>query len=107
MGSTIHLHFTPNMTGITYASYWVKCNYLNRNTELINNLNFDLKSEILRSFRSSREMITMGRSYYTSIDSLYYLYDDFNDRLIHRNHAMQMASAELTRRYEKIIMDTI
>jgi hypothetical protein len=28
---------------------------------------------------------------------MYYLYDDFNDNQIHRNHAMQMAGTELTK----------
>ena len=48
-----------------------------------------------RDLANSEEMYTMRRSYYQAIDGLYYLYDDFNDRQIHYNHAIQMAGAEL------------
>ena len=37
----------------------------------------------------------MRRAYYQSISDLYYLFDDFNDRPIHFNMAMQMAGTEL------------
>jgi hypothetical protein len=40
-------------------------------------------------------MVSMGRAYYKAISDLYYLYDDFNDRLVHYNHALQMAGSEL------------
>ena len=41
-------------------------------------------------------MITMRRKYYEVISDLYYLFDDFNDRMIHYNHAIQMMAVELT-----------
>lgn len=43
----------------------------------------------------SQEMYTMRRGYYDAISGLYYIYDDFNDRTIHHNHALQMASSDL------------
>ena len=42
------------------------------------------------------EMYTMRRTYYRSINRLFYLNDDFNDRRIHYNHAVQMAASELS-----------
>jgi len=44
----------------------------------------------------SQQMYTMKRTYYEMISGLYYLYDDFNDRTIHYNHAIQMGGAELS-----------
>jgi hypothetical protein len=48
------------------------------------------------SLRQSLEMVTMRRAYYEAISDLYYLFDDFNDRMIHYNHAIQMMAIELT-----------
>jgi hypothetical protein len=48
-----------------------------------------------RDLDTSREMYTMQRSFYESISGLYYLYDDFSDRQVHFNHALQMAGAEV------------
>jgi 2-polyprenyl-3-methyl-5-hydroxy-6-metoxy-1,4-benzoquinol methylase len=44
---------------------------------------------------TSQQMVTLKRSYYETISGLYYLYDDFNDRTIHFNHAVQMSGMEL------------
>ena len=52
--------------------------------------------------QQSREMYTMGRMYYHAISDLYYLYDDFNDRRIHYNHAIQMAASDLN-----VLLDAI
>lgn len=49
-----------------------------------------------RELRASIEMISMKRAYYESISGLYYLYDDFNDREVHFNQALQMAGCELS-----------
>lgn len=55
-------------------------------------------SEVLyyaqNALKQSREMVTMGRQYYSSISDLYYLYDDFNDRQFHAGHAQQMAAID-------------
>lgn len=48
-----------------------------------------------KNLRHWREMIYMGRAYYISIKDRYYLYDDFNDRQYHTNHARQMSGADL------------
>lgn len=37
----------------------------------------------------------MRRAYYEEISDLYYLFDDFNDRQIHFNTAIQMAGTEI------------
>ncbi len=50
----------------------------------------------LEELPASQETYTMRRSYYRTIPGLYYLYDDFNDRRIHVNHALQMAGMELS-----------
>ena len=48
-----------------------------------------------RDLNTSEEMYTMRRAYYEAISDLYYLSDDFNDRQIHFNTALQMAGTEL------------
>ena len=49
-----------------------------------------------RRLLEGQEMFSMRRAYYRSINRLFYLHDDFNDRRIHYNHAVQMATAELS-----------
>jgi hypothetical protein len=46
-------------------------------------------------------MVTQRRAYYEAISDLFYLYDDFNDRQIHHNHALQMAGFELSNRLKQ------
>ncbi len=58
---------------------------------------FDLHTEFRHLLIQSLDMCHMGRGYYEAINNMYYLYDDFNDNQIHRNHAMQMAGTELTK----------
>lgn len=41
---------------------------------------------------ANEEMVTVRKEYYDTIHRLCYLYDDFNDREIHVNHALQMAA---------------
>lgn len=48
----------------------------------------------------SREIVTMGRAYYDVISELFYLYDDFNDRLVHYNHAIQMFGSDVGQELE-------
>ena len=97
-------HFTPNGMGLTYAMLILR--RMSDEESDINysaNIDFDLKYESLKFLQESREMYTMGRSYYMNIKNLYYLHDDFNDRQIHRNHAMQMAGSQVAKIYEKIL----
>ena len=49
----------------------------------------------IEALTASRETYSMGRAYYSAIADMYYLYDDYNDRRIHANHAAQMAGGEL------------
>ena len=89
------LHFTPLHSGVTCALVW-----------LWTAKRFPWKEKVpaiqriyraaQRDLDNSEEMYTMRRAYYEAINGLYYLYDDFNDRQIHFNHAIQMAGAELT-----------
>ncbi|MBF0195728.1 MAG: hypothetical protein HQL71_14300 [Magnetococcales bacterium] len=53
----------------------------------------------------SREMYSLGRAYYENINNLFYLFDDFNDRSIHHNHALQMFAADLVIRRTKKLDD--
>ena len=102
------LHFTPNKIGFTYSALYLRCmKKKNKNNErkIIEEIPFDIKFEALRYVRESKGMYTMGRSFYNAITNLYYLYDDFNDQQIHRNHAMQMASSELANLYDNALMD--
>ena len=58
----------------------------------------DLHAEFRHLLIQSVDMCHMGRGYYAAIKDMYYLYDDFNDNQIHRNHAMQMAGTSLVKR---------
>jgi len=88
------LHFTPFHSGLTCALLW-----------LWTSKRFPWKEKLpaiqriyraaQRDLNNSEEMFTMRRAYYEAISGLYYLYDDFNDRQIHFNHALQMAGSEL------------
>ena len=82
------LHFTPLQAGMTFAlvALWLK-------RKDPRNRSFD--DIALRYLYRSHEMHTMGRAFYETISGMYYLYDDFNDRQVHYNHAMQMAGSEL------------
>ncbi|MDY7094862.1 MAG: ATP-binding protein [Acidobacteriota bacterium] len=55
----------------------------------------EIRDEAKRYLQQSSETYTMRRAYYENIQRLYYLYDDFNDRQIHFNLAMQMAGSEI------------
>ncbi len=86
------LHFTPMHSGTTYALVYL---YF---VEIVGCERSDF--EIVRraaqvDLRRSEEMYTLRRAFYESISDLFYLYDDFNDREVHFNHALQMAGSEL------------
>jgi hypothetical protein len=86
------LHFTPSQSGTTFALMclrWGKC--IGQRCEYRS-----LFRAAQRDLKTSEEMYTQRRAYYEAISGLFYLYDDFNDRQIHFNHAIQMAGAELT-----------
>lgn len=83
------LHFTPLDLGTTCALVYL----LGGERE-----SKDMKRILHaaeRALLSSQEMYSLRRSFYENISDLYYLYDDFNDRQLHFNHAIQMAGAEL------------
>ncbi|NJL70850.1 MAG: ATP-binding protein [Candidatus Competibacteraceae bacterium] len=90
------LHFTPFSSGITQALCAIAAA-----EGLIGEAVPSVKARNLRralaAIDVSLGMITMKKEFYRAIDKLYYLYDDFNDRRIHFNHAMQMAGVELSR----------
>jgi hypothetical protein len=87
------LHFTPLLSGTTYALLWLRW-VMNHPTDMPSVERVYRAAQ--RDLHNSEEMFTMRRAYYEAINDLYYLYDDFNDRQIHFNHAIQMAGAELT-----------
>jgi hypothetical protein len=97
------LHFTPMQSGHSLYLYWYVKKLLKEERankvklSLPDITNFHLHAEFRRLLVQSLDMCHMGRGYYDAIDKMYYLYDDFNDSQIHRNHALQMAAAELTK----------
>jgi hypothetical protein len=88
------LHFTPFHSGTTCALVWLwgaQRFAIKENWSVLDRIHRAAQQDLA----NSEEMYTMRRSYYEAIRGLYYLYDDFNDRQIHYNHAIQMAGAEL------------
>jgi hypothetical protein len=83
------LHFTPFHSGVTCALVYLKYR-TDDNASLLERI----RAAASRELSDSEEMYTLRRAFYENIADLYYLYDDFNDRQIHYNHAMQMAGAE-------------
>lgn len=96
-------HFTPMQAGQSFYLYWYIKNLHKQQENVNDKLNlpkitdFDLHTEFRHLLIQSLNMCHMGRGYYEAINNMYYLYDDFNDNQIHRNHAMQMAGTELTK----------
>ncbi|HWM90517.1 MAG TPA: hypothetical protein VN493_07085 [Thermoanaerobaculia bacterium] len=87
------LHFTPLHAGLTCALVALS---------LQGDANKGRRPEVEKVWHAAQrylnkceEMYTMRRAYYEGISELYYLFDDFNDRQIHFNMAMQMAGTEL------------
>ncbi len=82
------MHFSPIRSGTTAALAALlakKCGSPSRAVERAATRDLDL----------SLQMCTLKRAYYENISNLYYLYDDFNDRQLHFNHAIQMSGAEV------------
>jgi len=87
------LHFTPLHAGLTCALVAV---YLQRDEPEWRSPEIEkVWRAAQRYLNKSEEMYTMRRAYYEGISNLYYLFDDFNDRQIHFNIAMQMAGTEV------------
>lgn len=61
------------------------------------------KNNAFDLLKTSQQMHTMRRAYYETISDMHYLYDDFNDRRVHYNHAIQMAGADITTELLKTI----
>lgn len=101
------LHFTPLEMGVSLALVDLRCRassafaksrgaatVLQGDEEQRCRLD-EIRAEAKRYLEQSSETYTMRRAYYEGIQRLYYLYDDFNDRQIHFNLAMQMAGSEI------------
>lgn len=54
-----------------------------------------LRRSALRHLKRTQELVTMRRRYYEVMSGLYYLFDDFNDRQLHFNYAIQMAGLDV------------
>lgn len=87
-------HFTALQAGHSLYLYL----YISKavDNDITGKFSFDIEAETRQLLVQSLDICHMGRSYYKAIDKLYYLYDDFNDNQIHRNHAIQMAGSRLT-----------
>ena len=112
------LHFVPLHSGSTYALFYLlitsgKDRSLWKETK--KNLRRQHRGAVRKRFAhlalerlgQSREMVSMGRSYYKAIAGLYYLYDDFNDRFVHYNHAIQMAGADFRALLTELVEDRL
>ena len=90
------LHFTDLELGHSLALLWLtqRKRWLSRERDE-EELWRVIKRKADRHLTNALGITSMKRSYYAAIENLYYLYDDFNDRRQHFNHAQQMAGAEL------------
>jgi hypothetical protein len=89
------LHFTPFHSGITFALISLIWDQGKEDDNAAKGWRRTIYRAAQRDLRTSEEMYTQRRAYYEAIADLFYLYDDFNDRQIHFNHAIQMAGSEL------------
>lgn len=98
------LHFPPLMVGVSQALFSL---VLDASAPSIADRTLPDASELAQWARTnleiSREMVSMGRSYYDVIAELHYLYDDFNDRLVHYNHAIQMLGSEVSQDLDRLL----
>ncbi|MEM6797565.1 MAG: hypothetical protein AAF725_26595, partial [Acidobacteriota bacterium] len=108
------LHFTPLQTGSTLALWSLQKPESLRRIDSLVSQQLKLDRETHNSFErllprapavremarrrliEGQELYTMRSAYYRAIGRLFYLYDDFNDRRLHYNHALQMSAAELS-----------
>lgn len=87
------LYFTPFSTGVAYGLVFWYCYCRPKEHRYVAR---DVGKAAERDLAASQEMFTLRATYYQNISGLYYLYDDFNDRQMHFNHAVQMAGSELS-----------
>jgi hypothetical protein len=92
------MHYTPFHHGTAVALWW---KYLKAQTEVSDMDASEWRHLGRRNLRASHDTHTGRAGYYRMIKDLYYLDDDFNDRAIHTNHALQMMGADLVSRLLK------
>ena len=92
------LHFSPYNHGESATLLALRMAQLDRDGKLSDPDKTQMQRILRRAIEQldkSRELYTMGNNYYEAISDMYYLYDDFNDRSIHFNYAIQMMSADM------------
>lgn len=82
------IHFTPLFIGHSAA--------LLQLSGKLPSSDRDFRKIAEAELQKSREMYTLGDGYYQSVAGLYFLFDDYNDREVSFNHALQMAGMEFT-----------
>ena len=79
----------------------------NRDRTYLKNLGRTINAhKTLRYLDRAEQSFSMGRQYYANIKWLYYLYDDFNDRSRHAEHASAMMQADLIAIYSAMVRET-
>lgn len=97
------LHFTPMQIG---HAFFLVCRIeqtLKDSNDQLDISILDLRAETRLNLTKSIEMCYMGRAHFIEIDKLYYLYDDFNDNIIHRNLALQMTGVNITKKLLEVL----
>lgn len=100
------LHFPPLLSGVTLAMAFLSLDAISPLGTSLPLQSGQLLQEARHRLSVSQQMYTMKHSYYETISGLYYLYDDFNDRTIHYNQAIQMASTELASYFLSVLTVT-
>ena len=104
------MHFSPYMYGETAALLVLSgvedCYYDRGNKPMILDES-PLGRGAIESLLKARESYSMGRQYYENISSLYYLYDDFNDRRIHSTHARLMSGSDIAAHLERALVEKL
>lgn len=102
------LHFTPYSSGLALGAAALRIEDLSPTCAqdgAADGQSPDTRGSLVRhaieDLNQSEEMCTMRRTFYDVIGGLYYLYDDFNDRQIHFNHALQLTMLDVTRTLKK------
>lgn len=85
------MYFTPFSSGMSYGLAYV---YIVRRKEATVP-HEEMRRTAQKDLTASEEMITLRSTYYDNIAGLHYLYEDFNDRQLHFNHAIQIAGSEI------------
>ena len=101
------MHFSPYMYGETAALLvlsGVEGYYYEKGRKSMTLGESPLGRGAIEGLIQSRESYSMGRQYYENISSLYYLYDDFNDRRIHSTHAILMSGSDIAAHLERALV---